>query len=137
MADTSAKKTFQFELVSPEQILVSEEATMVVIPGEDGEFGVLADHSPMLSSLRHGVVAVTAPDGAVKRIFVAGGFADVSATTCSVLAEEAVNVADINKADVADAIKNLEDDLGFAKADAIKSASIQKQIDIARAKLAA
>jgi len=137
MADKLTDKTFQFELVSPERILVSEEASMVVVPGEAGDFGVLAEHAPLLSSIRPGVVTVTSPDGSVKKIFVAGGFADVSAKTCSVLAEEAVNVNEIDKAKAEEQLKSLQDDLDFAKDDAIKAASIARQIEVAKARLQA
>src|SRR5687768_3780862 len=135
MADKLTDKTFQFELVSPEKVLASEEASMVVVPGEAGDFGVLADHAPLLTSIRPGVVVVTAPSGETKKIFVAGGFADVSATTCSVLAEEAVDVGDIDKSVVETEIRNLEDDLGFVKDDAVKTAAILREIDVAKAKL--
>ena len=75
MADIAAGKTFQFELVSPEKVLVSEQVALVEIPGETGNFGVLADHAPLLSSIRPGIVTVTGADGVVKKIFVAGGLA--------------------------------------------------------------
>ncbi len=137
MAEKLTDKTFQFELVSPERVLASEEASMVVVPGEAGDFGVLADHAPLLSSIRPGVVTVTSPDGSVRKIFVAGGFADVNGKICSVLAEEAVNVNEIDRAKVEDQLKNLQDDLSFAKDDAIKAAFIQRQIEVAKVKLAA
>ena len=137
MAEKLTDKTFQFELVSPERILASEEASMVIVPGGEGEFGVLADHAPLLSSLRPGVVSVTSPSGEVRRIFVSGGFVDVTGDLCAVLAEEAVNVNDLDRDVLAEKLKNLEDDLGFAKDDQAKSAHIQKSMDIVRAKLAA
>lgn len=137
MADKLTDKTFQFELVSPERILASEEASMVIVPGGEGEFGVLAEHAPLLSSLRPGVVSVTSPSGEVRRIFVSGGFVDVTGDLCAVLAEEAVNVSDLDRDVLAEKLKDLEDDLGFAKDDAAKAAHIQKNMDIVRAKLAA
>src|ERR1700744_4263440 len=97
MADKITDKTFKFELVSPERILASEEVGMVVVPGGDGDFGVLAEHAPLVSTIRPGVVAVYMPSGEVKKIFVSGGFADVTGTLCSVLAEEAVNVNEIDR----------------------------------------
>ena len=130
-------QTFQFELVSPEKILVSEQMKMVVVPGEAGDFGVLAQHSPLLSSIRPGVVTLFTPEGGTKRIFVAGGFADVNPTLCSVLAEEAVNVDELDRGKLETELKNLEDDLGFNKADPLKAVTIQHQIDITRAKIQA
>ncbi len=137
MAEKLTDKTFQFELVSPERILASEEATMVIVPGGEGEIGVLADHAPLLSALRPGVVTVTSPAGDMRRIFVSGGFVDITGDLCSVLAEEAVNVNDLDRAKLEEKLKDLEDDLGFAKDDHVKTAHIQRNIDIVRAKLAA
>lgn len=135
MADTLTDKTFQFELVSPEKILASIEARMVIVPGEDGDFGVLADHAPLLSSMRPGTVTVTAADGTQRKIFVSGGFADVDGTQCSVLAEEAVDVETLDADALANALKDLEDDLDFAKDDAVKAAHIQNQIKVVKAKI--
>jgi F-type H+-transporting ATPase subunit epsilon len=137
MVETLTSKTIQFELVSPERILVSEEASMIVVPGEAGDFGVLADHAPLLSSIRPGVVSVHLPSGEVKKIFVAGGFADVNGKICSVLVEEAVNVNEMNSATLVENLRKLEDDLANAGDDATKSAHLQKQIFVIRAKLAA
>ncbi|TAL30537.1 MAG: F0F1 ATP synthase subunit epsilon [Alphaproteobacteria bacterium] len=137
MADAPVNATFQFELVSPEKILVSEEVKMVVVPGEEGDFGVLAQHAPLLSSIRPGVVSVTGLTGEVRRIFVAGGFADVSPSLLSVLAEEAVNVDEIDKGQLEQDLKNLEDDLGFAKDDPAKASLLQSQIETTKAKIKA
>ncbi len=137
MAEALTKKTIQFELVSPESLLASEEATMVVIPGEAGDFGVLADHAPLLSSIRPGVVAVHLPSGEVKKIFVAGGFADVNGKLCSVLAEEAINVNDLDRAQIEESFKVLEAALGSVGDDAVKKSNILRDMDVARAKLIA
>lgn len=137
MADNVISKTFQFELVSPEKLLASEEAGMVIVPGEEGEFGALPGHAPFLSSLRPGVVRVHTPTGEVKRIFVAGGFADVGPAICSILAEEAVNVAELDRTDVDQRLKSLNDELAAEKDDAVRAATLQKQIVVEQAKLAA
>ena len=138
MADAvTTSQTFQFELVSPEKILVSEQAKMVVVPGEAGDFGVLAQHSPLLSSIRPGVVTLFTPDGETKRIFVAGGFADVNPESCSVLAEEAMNVSDLDRGKLEGQLKDLEEDLAGSKSDPLKSALLQTQLDITRAKIQA
>lgn len=137
MADAPVNATFQFELVSPERILVSEEVKMVVVPGEEGDFGVLAQHAPLLSSIRPGIVSVTTLTGEVRRIFVAGGFADVSPSLLSVLAEEAVSVSDLDKGELEQNLKNLEDDLSFAKDDPAKSALLSSQIEITKEKIKA
>ena len=137
MADAALTKTFQFELVSPERVLASEQVSMVTIPGENGEFGVLAGHAPMLSSLRAGVVTMTNAQQEQRRVFVSGGFADVNGTICSLLAEEAINVEDLDRATLEASLKTLADDLTASQSDAIKSEHIQLLIDVTQAKLRA
>lgn len=105
--------TFSFELVSPERVLFSGEATQVVVPASEGEITVLANHAPFMSALRAGVVTI---DGS-KRLFVRGGFADVSASGLTLLAEQAVAVEDINVEKLAGQIKDAEEDLRDAKSD--------------------
>jgi F-type H+-transporting ATPase subunit epsilon len=84
--------TVEFELVSPERLLLSQPVEMVVVPGEEGDFGVLPGHAPVISAVRPGVIS-TYEDGRVAaRIFVAGGFAEVTAARCTVLADEAVEL---------------------------------------------
>jgi F-type H+-transporting ATPase subunit epsilon len=82
--------TFQFDLVSPERMLASVKATRAQIPGMEGDFTALPNHAPFLTTLRPGIVQVTASDGAVMAFFVTGGFAEVSPEATSVLAERAV-----------------------------------------------
>jgi F-type H+-transporting ATPase subunit epsilon len=137
MAEAQAKKTFYFELVSPESVVVSADATMVVIPGGEGDFGVLADHAPILSSVRPGVVTVMTAEGETRKVFVAGGFADVSGKNCSVLAEEALNVSEINLSAVEKDLVDLKLELDAVTNDAVKAAHVQKEIQIAQAKIAA
>lgn len=105
--------TFSFELVSPERVLFSGEATQVVVPASEGEITVLANHAPFMSALRAGVVTI---DGG-KRLFVRGGFADVSASGLTLLAEQAVAVEDINVEKLAGQIKDAEEDLRDARSD--------------------
>ncbi len=136
MADT-AQTTFNFELVSPERRLISEPARMAVVPGEEGDFGVLPGHSALVATVRPGVVEVHSADGsAVRRIFIAGGFADVTATSCTILAEEAVSVSDLNVEALEKSLSNLKDDLGLAKDD-MERARVAKKITLVEAKIAA
>ena len=137
MADALRNQTFNFELVSPERKLMSEPATMAVIPGEEGDFGVLPNHSALVASIRPGVVKVYTQDsGEPRRIFIAGGFADVTATNCTVLAEEAVNVNDLNQADLEQTIRNLQEDMGLA-GDEAEKARVARKLKLAKAKLEA
>ncbi|AWJ84482.1 F0F1 ATP synthase subunit epsilon [Azospirillum sp. TSH58] len=124
----------EFELVSPEKLLTSQPVDMVVVPGSEGDFGVLAGHSPMISTVRPGVIDVYEADRVVDRVFVAGGFAEVTETRCTVLAEEAIAVAEIDRGKVEQQIRDLSEDLEDAKSDDEK-ARVEAKIAIARAKL--
>lgn len=129
--------TFQFELVSPEKMLVSQPATMVTVPGGEGDFGVLAGHAPIITTVNAGVINVYAHDetNISDRIFVAGGFAEVTPERCTVLAEEALPVADLNKGKLEEDAKNLTEDIASAKSDADRVLA-EKQLAIVKAKLA-
>jgi len=132
----SDAQTIQFELVSPERRLVSEPVTMAVIPGAEGDFGVLAGHSALVASLKVGVVELQFEGQDTRRIFIAGGFADVTPEQCTVLAEEAINVSDLDQAELQQQAANLNEDLGIAKEDADK-ARIEKRLALVNAKLEA
>lgn len=88
-----------FELVSPARLLASEEADMVVVPGAEGDFGVLPGHTPVLTTVRAGLVDIH-NDGAIsKSLFVESGFAEVTAERCTVLAAIAIPLEDISAED--------------------------------------
>lgn len=125
-----------FELVSPARLLLSEDVDMVVIPGAEGDFGVLPEHAPLVSSIRPGVINVYDGNDISQRIFVAGGFAEVTPEGCTVLAEEAVAVGDIDRAAVESDLGNLRDDLSDAK-DEAEAGAIARRIAVAEAKIAA
>jgi F-type H+-transporting ATPase subunit epsilon len=107
----------KFELVSPERLLMSDEVRQVTIPGTEGDFTVLAGHAPVLSTIRPGVVNVVDGGGADNRIFVRGGFAEVSPTGLTVLAEEAIPLADLDAEALAQQIRNAEEDVADASND--------------------
>lgn len=102
-----------FELVSPESKLISEAIKMAVIPGSEGDFGVLNGHMPLVANIRTGVVEIYRENmkDITDRIFIAGGVVDVTGDQCTLLAEQAINVNDIDKADVARQIENIKTDL--------------------------
>lgn len=108
---------FTFDLVSPEKLLLSEDVEMVVVPGAEGDFGVLIGHAPLISSLRPGVINTYTGKKVEKRIFVAGGFAEVTGERCTVLAEEAMPVEDIDPADVEKRIASAREALNEADND--------------------
>ncbi|SMF83428.1 ATP synthase F1 subcomplex epsilon subunit [Azospirillum oryzae] len=124
----------EFELVSPEKLLKSQPVDMVVVPGSEGDFGVLAGHSPMISTVRPGVIDVYEGDRVVDRVFVAGGFAEVTEARCTVLAEEAVALTDLDRATVEKQIKDLSEDVDDSKSDAERAAA-ESKLAVARAKL--
>ena len=117
-----------FDLVSPERLLLSTEAEMVTIPGTEGEMGVMAGHMPLISTLRPGVISVSDGD---QRFYVMGGFAEVNSGKLTVLAEEAVPVAELDAAALELRIKNAEEDVGLAKSDG-ERAKAQEALDYLR-----
>lgn len=125
-----------FELVSPESLVMSEDVDMVVVPGEAGDFGVLPGHSPTVSTVRPGVVHVFSGSSVSARVFVAGGFVEVTTERCTVLTEEAVAVGDIDRAKVEAEIRDLGEDVGAASDDATRQRA-EERLSIAQAKLVA
>lgn len=107
----------KFELVSPEKLLNSADVRQVTMPGTEGDFTVLINHAPVLSTLRPGVINVVGEDGAEEKIFVRGGFAEVTPSGLTVLAEEAIPLADLDSDALAQRIKNAEEDVADARSD--------------------
>ena len=131
------QNNFDFELVSPEKKLMSEKAWQVTIPGEEGDFGVRAGHSSVVSFIRPGVVEIIAEKGnSPEKIFIAGGFADVTASNCTILAEEAVKVEELEQEAIEKEISSLEGKLSETK-DTIEVSRYTKQLDLEKAKLTA
>lgn len=114
---------FQFELVSPERLLMSEPVAQVVVPGSEGQFTVLIGHAPVMTTLRPGVLEVTLADGKRERVFVRGGFADVNASGLTILAEMAIALADLDPAALAADIRNAEEDVADAADASVKAAA--------------
>lgn len=129
---------FQFELVAPEEKLVSEPMAHVVIPGVEGELGIGPGHAAFVVALKPGVVRLyrNGLGDKPRRIFIAGGFADITGAQCTVLAEQAMNVDELDKAALEQKLADLTEDLGIAK-EAIEKARIQKRIALVKAKLEA
>jgi F-type H+-transporting ATPase subunit epsilon len=125
----------QFELVSPERLLVSQAVEMVVVPGAEGDIGVLPGHAPLISNVRPGMIAVFEGNKVVERIFVAGGFAEVTPERCTVLAEAATIVEDIDRAEVEAEVRDAREDLAEAKDDGERS-RLEQAIAVGEAKIA-
>ena len=88
----------QLEIVSPEKLLLAKTVEMVTIPAAEGEMGVLENHAPMLVMLRGGTISLTENGQITDRLYVAGGFAEVTQTRCTVLANEAIPVGELSRA---------------------------------------
>ena len=125
-----------FELVSPERLLVSQPVDMVVVPGGEGDFGVLPGHAPLISTVRSGVIEIYEGSAVTDRIFVAGGFAEVTAERCTVLAELAMPVAEIDAARTEQQLREARDAAAQAKSDEERGAA-ERMAQLAEAKLEA
>jgi F-type H+-transporting ATPase subunit epsilon len=117
---------FQFDLVAPERLMMSEMVQQVVVPGADGYFTVLIGHAPLMSSLKPGIIDITRGDGEVLRIFVRAGFADVGISGLTILAEEATPLAEVDMAKLAQAVTDAEEDVADAKDVATKATAVTR-----------
>ena len=118
-------EAYKFELVSPERLLVSEQVESVIIPGSEGEMTVMARHAPVMTTIKPGVVTVKSTAGATERYVVFGGFADILPEVCTLLAESATRVADIDRADLARRIQEAREDVADAKDDQTRTTAEQ------------
>ena len=128
--------TFHFELVSPEKLIFTGDVDQVDVPGEEGEFGVFAGHAPYVATLKPGVLTIYG-EGGPKRIVVYGGMAEMGSAGLTVLAEQAVPVAELDADMVAQSIKNAEEDIADADNDVArdKARSRLEQLQTLRAAL--
>ena len=108
---------FNFELVSPERLLVSGSVSEVVIPATEGEMTVMANHAPTMTTIKPGVVTVKFADGRKDRYVVFGGFADIVPNGCTLLAESAVHIDEFNRDDIARRIETARLELEHVKTD--------------------
>jgi F-type H+-transporting ATPase subunit epsilon len=113
-------ETFRFELVSPERLVMSDDVTQVDVPGSEGDFGVLANHAPLIATLKAGILSVYIDSSRKQDVFVRGGFAEVTSDALTVLAEQAVPVEEIDAELLAQEVKNAEEDVADAKDDVVR-----------------
>jgi len=130
--------TTQLELVTPEALLMSGAVGMVVIPGAEGDMGIMADHAPTVSTLRPGVVTIHETEGgsASRQIFVGGGVAEMTGERCIILAEEAADLAELSKDTASARLSEAEAALAAASSDGEK-AQAEAELAIATAQVAA
>jgi len=131
-----AAETTEFELVSPEKLLMSKAAEMVVVPGTEGDFGALPRHAPMMTAVRPGVIDVYQGGKVEDRIFVAGGFAEVNETRITVLAEEAIPLNELTMETAQNRLSAAEKELAGAASDYARK-DAERHVAIARAMVAA
>ena len=140
----------QFELVTPERLMLSTEVEMVVVPGTEGNFGVLPGHSPLISAIRPGMIDIYQTRAAIsERIFVVGGIAEVTPERCTVLAEEAVLPGELDRSAIEAELQVIEGNLPSLREQVGRAAdadhdrlaaelrSLERQEAVARAKLQA
>jgi F-type H+-transporting ATPase subunit epsilon len=125
-----------FELVAPERLIASLDADMVVIPGAEGDFGVLPGHAPLMSLLRPGVISVYQGNTVERRLFVAGGFAEVNGKGCTVLAEKAEPFEEVTPEIARRDLRAAEEDLAHARTDAERD-KLALAVEIARVRVEA
>jgi F-type H+-transporting ATPase subunit epsilon len=128
--------TVEFELVAPERLLVSTPVEMVVVPGAEGDFGVLPGHAPFISPVRTGVIDVYENGAVNNRIFVSGGFAEVTPQRCTVLADEAISLAEADRSKADERLAAARVTLGDAETDDERSAA-ESEVAVAEALVAA
>lgn len=114
-----------FELVSPERLLLSEEADIVSLPGAEGYMGVMAGHMPLISTLKPGIIDVKGGTNGNTRYFVSAGFAEVNPTKLTVLAEEALPMSELDPSTLDQRIKNASEDIMLAKTDDERARAVE------------
>ncbi len=110
-----------FDLVSPERLLLSENVDMVTVPGKEGDFGVLAGHASAMTTLRPGVINVDEAGRPQRRVFVRGGFAEVTPVGLTVLAEHAIPLEELD-------VAKLDAEIGYAEEDAADARSDEARL---------
>ncbi len=126
--------SLQFSLVSPEKVLLDQPVSMVVIPGREGDIGVLPGHAPLLTLLRPGVVTVYENEKIVVKIFVNGGFAEVTPEKCTALVREGTLLAALDKRALEIEIKNLLEDMTDSQTEKERKEA-EQNLSVAQAKM--
>jgi F-type H+-transporting ATPase subunit epsilon len=117
----------QFELVSPERLLLSEMVEMVVVPGTEGDFGVLPGHAPLISTIRPGLIEVYEGRTVVRRLFVVGGIAEVTPERCTVLADAAVPPDALDRSAIEIELQTLEGNLPSLREQAARATGTERE----------
>jgi len=139
----------QFELVTPERLVISTAVEMVVVPGSEGNFGVLPGHSPLISTIRPGMIEIYENRVVTERLFVVSGIAEVTPERCTVLAEEAIPPGSLDRAAIEAELQVIEGNLPSLREQVARAVgsdrdrlahelrTLEAQQNVARAKLQA
>jgi F-type H+-transporting ATPase subunit epsilon len=127
---------FHFELVSPEKLIFTGDVEAVVVPGTEGEFTVLRDHAPLMSTLKPGVVSVEGVPGTKTKLFVRGGFADVAPSGLTILAEFAIPLEELDGAKLEIDIKAAQEEVAAATTDETRRVAAEKRDQLLELKTA-
>lgn len=128
----------QIEIISPEKLLFRKEVEMAVVPGEEGDIAAMPDHAPVMLLLRGGVVSLYEGGVVTERFFVSGGFADITAERCTILADEALAVKDIALNEAQSRLQVLEMQFANIAADDITDQdTLSRRIQSVRAEIEA
>ena len=127
---------FHCEIVSPQELVISGDVEAVVVPGTEGEFTVLKDHAPLISTLKPGVVVIEEAPAKKLRLFVPGGFAEVAPSGLTILADKAIALADLDAAKFDAEVANVEDEIAGAKTDEVRRMAVEKRDQLRELKAA-
>jgi F-type H+-transporting ATPase subunit epsilon len=117
----------QFELVSPERLILSTEVEMVVVPGTEGNFGVLPGHAPLISTIRPGTIDIYEGGAITERIFIVGGIAEVTPERCTVLADEAMAPDSLDRAALDAELQTVEGNLPSLRDHVARAAGTERE----------
>jgi F-type H+-transporting ATPase subunit epsilon len=127
---------FHFEIVSPEKLVFSGDAEAVTVPGTEGEFTVLKDHAPLISSMKPGVVVIEETPAKKLRLFVPGGFAEAGPSGLTILADQVIDLADLDAAKLDAGIGGCEEDIARATSDEERRVAVEKRDQLQELKAA-
>jgi F-type H+-transporting ATPase subunit epsilon len=127
---------FHFEMVSPEKLVFSGEVESVTVPGTEGEFTVFKDHAPVISSLKPGIVVIEEPSARKSRLFVPGGFAEVGPSGLTILANQAIDLAELDAAKLDAELALFEEEVTRAETDEARRVAVEKRDQLQELKAA-
>lgn len=118
---------FHFELVAPERLVFSGDVEFVIVPGTEGEFTVLKDHAPIVSALRPGIVVIEETPAAIRRLFVRGGYAEITPSGLTILADNALPLEEIDAQTLDAEIERFEEEMERASTDEARRLVVEKR----------